>query len=204
MDKPTFPAGPDWTSAAMSARKPQMLAEFERTRAALVRMLDLVASFGTEEPEVYAQGRGLLVAQAYADVWGLRGATCMLGAHILRIPKDEASHRDDINRHSNLIRWGLDIDNTILLDTGIHSIKEVMSATHERMTPLLEADLLQYPEAKLNLTKGVLVMGEPEVKGWNRRTVSEELKRLISEAQTHDLEHGTAAASHTDASVARL
>lgn len=182
---------PDWSSPDLAARKPHLIRQFEKTYQDLLMKMDEVAKFIDMKPGSYRQSRGALMVSAYEDAWGIENAGCMLMSFIQKSPNEELSAEDHA-RFSHLMSHSFDIGDYLLTETGVRSYEEVFAQRREAMTPFLDEDLKDHPEAEILFAKGFVVYGGMSMPGWNRKGLSDYLRGLLVDAEARTIKEQTA------------
>lgn len=169
----------DWTAPENAAEKQALIEQFERTLPALVAKLDEVARYMDMEGVDYNQVRGHLVTRAYTDVWGLEGSTAILAVFVAPDPTDEvAMSYGFMGDHS---RWGVDLGDTVLLDTGATTLKDYFAEQDEALKSELQQVRASHPGADILRLKGGVVAGLSRSRDWNHEAVAETLREILKD-----------------------
>lgn len=196
------PKPPDWSLPQMQERQVHLIQQFQDTRPLLVAKLDELAPFIGKGVEHWECQRAVLVANAYADLWGLQGSVSMLYGYIQRLP--DTSSEIDFNRFNHMVRTGLDLGDYQLFDTGIMKTTDCLEDLKAKIDPYLQEDLVEYPQAAICLAKGFVVGGVSTVDGWSSKAVVDCLRKLVAQTEASNMDLATAPASENKPFVSRL
>lgn len=167
----------NWMDPARAAEKQELIEQFERTLPALLAKLDEIAPYVEVEGVEYHQVRGHLVTRAYTDAWGLQGSTAILAVFVSPDPSDESAFDHAFGSAGS--RWGVDLGDTFLLDTGVVTLKDYFSAREEELEKELQQTREKHPRAEIQRLKGGVVAGLSRSPGWNHEAIAHYLRGLL-------------------------